>query len=598
MRQNILNKIMLFVAIATLTTSCVDLSPEPLSFFAPENTLVDKAGFEAILITSRKQIKWEWFGDAFNAGSVGTPLVYEYAFSDMSIIGSPETKEIHNLETQLTPTTNANLHMRYWDLGWNGIKYANTIISRIENVEFDSEAEKNAILAEAYFHRAYWYYILTHQWGDVPLILEEVTGPKLDFYTASRWTILEQMKEDMEYAVQWLPLSVPRGAVNRAAGDHLLTKLYMSVGEFENAIESASRVINDYGLSLMTQRFGVNAGNPDLDVFNDLFNEDNISSSENREAIFVVQERFGVQGNVAGNGSQRMRNFVPYWSNGSQVRTPDGLPGTTYDAAPYDGYELLDSLGRGIAKIRPSNYHQYEIWGDADTDLRYNTNNWYDISRLWYNRPPSKGGSAEWFGRPVQREFVQDTIRGYFSFPIVKVLIRKDDINRGRTPLGGFTDSYVFRLAETYLMRAEAHWWLNQNSEALADINAIRERSNATPLTGQATLDDILDERARELFLEEHRKIELTRIAYTKARLNQEGYSLDNFSENNWFYDRVMEKNHFYREEVFYSTNAYVMRPYHVLYPVPLTAITSNTQGHINQNKGYPGSASNITPIE
>ena len=598
MRQNILNKIMLFVAIATLTTSCVDLSPEPLSFFAPENTLVDKAGFEAILITSRKQIKWEWFGDAFNAGSVGTPLVYEYAFSDMSIIGSPETKEIHNLETQLTPTTNANLHMRYWDLGWNGIKYANTIISRIENVEFDSEAEKNAILAEAYFHRAYWYYILTHQWGDVPLILEEVTGPKLDFYTASRWTILEQMKEDMEYAVQWLPLSVPKGAVNRAAGDHLLTKLYMSVGEFENAIESASRVINDYGLSLMTQRFGVNAGNHDLDVFNDIFNEDNISSSENREAIFVVQERFGVQGNVAGNGSQRMRNFVPYWSNGSQVRTPDGLPGTTYDAAPYDGYELLDSLGRGIAKIRPSNYHQYEIWGDADTDLRYNTNNWYDISRLWYNRPPSKGGSAEWFGRPVQREFVQDTIRGYFSFPIVKVLIRKDDINRGRTPLGGFTDSYVFRLAETYLMRAEAHWWLNQNSEALADINAIRERSNATPLTGQATLDDILDERARELFLEEHRKIELTRIAYTKARLNQEGYSLDNFSENNWFYDRVMEKNHFYREEVFYSTNAYVMRPYHVLYPVPLTAITSNTQGHINQNKGYPGSASNITPIE
>lgn len=597
MKTKIINKIVLLAAIVTWSTSCVDLSPDPLSFYAPENTLIDKAGLEALLITSRKQIKWEWFGDAFNAGTVGTPIVYEYAFSDMSIIGSPETKEIHNLETQLTPTTNADLHMRYWDLGWNGIKYANTVISRIDQAEFNSEEERNAILGEAYFHRAYWYYILTHQWGDVPLILEEVTGPKLDFYTASRWVILEQMVEDMEFAVQWLPVSVTRGAVNRAAGEHLLTKFYLSVGEFQKAVESATRTIEDNGLSLMTGRFGVNASNPDLDVFNDLFNEDNISSNENREAIFVVQERFGVQGNASGNGSQRMRNFVPYWSNGATVRTPDGLPGTTYDAAPYDGYELLDSLGRGIAKIRPTNYHQYEIWSGAGDDLRRNDNNWYDISRLWYNRPPSKGGSAEWFGQPVQKEFIGDTIRSYFSFPIVKVLIYKDDINRGRTPSGGFTDSYVFRLAETYLMRAEAHWWLGQIDKATDDVNTIRARSQA-PLLTEVTLEDILDERAKELFLEEHRKVELTRIAYTKARLNQEGYSLENFSENNWFYDRVMEKNHFYREEIFYSTNAYVMRPYHVLYPVPLTAITSNTQGHINQNEGYPGSETNIPPVE
>ncbi len=584
------------IFVATAFQSCVDLTPDPLSFYAPENTLIDKAGLEALLVSSRKQIKWEWYGDAFNAGTVGTPIVYEYAFSDMSIIGSPPTKEIHNLTTQLTPTTNANLHMRYWDLGWNGIKYANTVISRIDNATFSSEEERNAILAEAYFHRAYWYYILTHQWGDVPLILEEVTSPKLDFYTESRWTILEQMKEDLEFAVQWLPVSVTRGAVNRAAGEHLLTKFYLSVGEFQNAVESATRAINDNGLSLMTQRFGVNAGDSDLDVYNDLFSEDNISSTENREAIFVVQERFGVQGNVAGNGSQRMRNFVPYWSNGPSVRTPDGFPGTTYDAGPYPGYELLDSLGRGIAKIRPTNYSQYEIWSGAGDDMRYNNNNWYDISRLWYNRRPSKGGSEEWFGKPVQKEFVSDTIRCYFSFPIVKVLIHKDDINRGRTPSGGFTDSYVFRLAETYLMRAEAYWWLEQTDRATADVNTIRDRVNAPRLTN-VTLDDILDERARELFLEEHRKVELTRIAYMMARLNRDGYSLNNFSEKNWFYDRVMEKNNFYREQIFYSTNAYVMEPYHVLYPVPLTAITSNSQGHINQNVGYPGSETNI-PIE
>lgn len=578
--------------------SCVKLDPQPLSFFAPENTLVDKAGLEALLVTSRKQIKWEWFGDAFDAGTCRTPLVYEYAFSDMHVMGGPEAKEIHNLETQLTPTTNQNLHLTYWNLGWNGIKYANTVISRIDNAKFDTEADRNAILGEGYFHRAYWYYLLTHQWGDVPLILEEITGPKLDFVSSARKTVLTQMKTDMEFAVQWLPATALPGAVNRAAGEHLLTKIYLSLGEFQKAVESSSRCINDYGLKLMDTRFGVNAGRADLDVFNDLFKEENISASENKEAIFVVQERFGVPGNVSDNGSARKRNFVPYWSNGAVVRTPDGRQGTTYDAAPYPGYELLDTLGRGIAKIRPSNYYQYEVWEDAGTDIRYNKNNWYDKSRLWYNRPASnnKGGSATWFGKPIQRQYVQDTMRCYFSFPTVKVLIHKDDINKGKTPTGGFTDQYVFRLAETYLMRAEAYLWLNQISNATNDLNKVRARAKA-PLLSTVTLDDILDERARELFLEEHRKVELTRIAFIMAQLNRDGYTLENFSTKNWYYDRVMEKNNFYKTQYFYSTNAFVMKPYHVLYPVPLTAITSNSQGHINQNKGYPGSETNI-PVE
>lgn len=52
----------------------------------------------------------------------------------------------------------------------------------------------------------------------------------------------------------------------------------------------------------MTERFGINVSNSELDVINDLFNEENISSNENKEAIFVVQERFGMEGNVAPKG--------------------------------------------------------------------------------------------------------------------------------------------------------------------------------------------------------------------------------------------------------------------------------------------------------
>ena len=401
-------------------SSCVDLDPEPLSFFAPENTFMDKEGLEALLITSRKQIKWEWFGDAFNAGYCETPLVYEYAWSDISVMGAPEVKEIHNLETQLTPTTNMALHLRYWDLAWNGIKYANTLISRVPKSNIDNEDDKNQLLAEGYFHRAYWYYLLVNQWGDVPLLLEEVTGPKLDFYSTSRMKILQQMKTDMEFAVKWLPKNVQPGCVSRAAGEHLLAKIYLCTGDFQFAVDATTRCINDYGLHLMKERFGVNASDASLDVFNDLFQEDNISASENKEAIFVVQERYGIEGNVAPKGSARMRNFVPYWCNGAAVKTPDGKQGTTYDAGPYEGYEWVEKLGRGIAKIRPTNYSQYAIWGKCGNDIRHNDNNWFNISRLTYNRPASKGGSEEYFGKPIERAFVSDTMRCYFSFPTVK----------------------------------------------------------------------------------------------------------------------------------------------------------------------------------
>lgn len=581
-------------------SGCVDLTPEPLSFYTPENTYVDKDGLETLLRLCRKQMNFEWFGDAFNSGNCETFAVYEYAWSDLAVIAGPETKEIHNMVTQLTPTTNVNLHLRYWTFGWNGIKYANTVITRTPDAEnMKSEEERNSVLAEGYFHRAYWYYLLTHQFGDLPWIGEEITSPKLDFNTTSRWTILENIKKDMEYAIKWLPLEAPKGAVNRAAGEHLLSKIYLALGEFKNAEDAATRCIDNYGLHLMTERFGVNIDDPTLDVFNDLFDPDNISREDNKEAIMVGQERFGLEGCSSPSGSKRKRNFVPRWHMGGLVKTPDGKQGTTDEQGIYDGYEQLEYLGRGLAKIRPTNYAQYELLKDKGNDLRYNENNWFDKSRIIYNRSKSKGGSDVYFGKPVDPQFCTDTMRCYFSFPIVKVLIDKDDPNQGgKVPVGGYTDQYIFRLAETYLNRAEARWWQGDIKGATEDVNEIRKRAHATELPeSSATLDDILDERARELYIEDHRKTELTRIAYLKAKLGLDGYSLDNFSEKNWYYDRMMEKNNFFKEKYFYETNAYIMEPYHVLWPIPQNAIESNTQGRINQNYGYDGYEENI-PVE
>ncbi|HNX79619.1 MAG TPA: RagB/SusD family nutrient uptake outer membrane protein, partial [Prolixibacteraceae bacterium] len=151
----------------------------------------------------------------------------------------------------------------------------------------------------------------------------------------------------------------------------------------------------------------------------------------------------------------------------------------------------------------------------------------------------------------------------------------------------------------TYLLRAEAYYWLNDLQKAADDINMVRNRAKATPVTAaQVDINYILDERARELYTEEPRKTELTRIAFIMAENNKLGYSIANFSTKNYWYDRIMEKNAFYKAgNILWGTNVYKLSPFHVLWPVPASAIESNAGGVINQNIGYIGSEKNQAPL-
>ena len=85
-----------------------------------------------------------------------------------------------------------------------------------------------------------------------------------------------------------------------------------------------------------------------------------------------------------------------------------------------------------------------------------------------------------------------------------------------------YGDQPYLRLAETYLLLAEAKLAVGKTGEAAAAINAVRVRSDATPITAaQVTLAFILNERSRELVTEEHRRYTLLRtgtwLSRTKA---------------------------------------------------------------------------------
>lgn len=229
-----------------------------------------------------------------------------------------------------------------------------------------------------------------------------------------------------------------------------------------------------------------------------------------------------------------------------------------------------------------------------------------EMEDLLYNEQALKTSNDPNFLRPLQLQtgsgglLCTDTIRSWFPWPQYKVFVPDTE----NSPMqGGHTDWYVFRIAETYLLRAEAYFWKGELANAAADINAVRSRAGAAPIDpSQVNIGTILDERNRELFYEEPRKTELTRIAYILAMTGQpyngKTYTLANFSENNFFYDRIMEKNVFYRNGVRTNYgNVFTISPHHVLWPVPTSSINANSYGRINQNKGYIGYELNEPPL-
>ncbi len=571
----------LIFSISACDKSFVEI--KPLSIFTPESIYIDQTGFQGVLVTLRKGLRFEYYGQV---AAIGCELIS----SDIAITANKGADAMHNFNTQLMPTGTGGTFnfFELWDVAYNQIRNANVILARIDQAVIKNETTKKEIIAEALFHRSYWYYRLVHVFGDVPFLSREYTEPKIDFYSHARKSILNKIQEDMNYAVLNLPLTVQPGAVPRAAGFHLLTKICLANSKFAEAVTAASAAING-GNALMTARFGQVASDAKYNVIWDLHQKENKSLSANKEALLVVQDKYGFPDAMVTGGTAAMRRYTPCWWN-NYIRDPDGKNAMT-DAS---GNAYAIQWGRGVGYVRPCDYYNYDIWKDK-TDLRHDTlANWFPTSRYIYNLPTSK-----YYGKKVQIKYsnAKDTIHCWFPYPYYKVYVPDEEVPL--QPVGGHSDWYVFRLGETYLLRAEAYYWQGDLENAAKDINTVRNRSKAASITAaEVDINYILDERARELYAEEPRKTELTRIAFIMADNNKFGYTIANFSTKNYWYDRVMEKNSFYKAgNILWGTNVYKLSSFHVLWPIPASAIESNAGGVINQNIGYIGSEKNKAPL-
>lgn len=624
-------------ACAISISSCSDefLEPKPLSFFEPGIVFTTQSGMDASMAMCDRHLRVNFIWYDSGGRDQDSPIGAELIFSDMMLYGKTDNgNPDDNIAYRLTPSgylTSSYLKNAFWDESYSGIKYANGIITSLPNVTGITDEMRNATMGRAYFHRAYCYYSLVFSFGDVPLITRLPDVPKEDYTSTKKEIIIKKMIEDLEFASKWVPKQSEMqyyGMVNQEACKHLLIKFYLADGRYKDAEDVATDLINNHGLSLMTETFGTNTigtqGEQNTwsitrNVIWDLHRPENEIGSFNKECIMGLPN-LSEQSFVA---FKSMRVFGPYW-NDNNIMTPDGKKGAIKNWARNNGHydKTLDwtrAIGRGIGVYRPTYFAQHTMWevnGVEDKeDLRHNSEvgNWVNMEDLTYNSE----SSPEYNGQHLRLYndegtiLCADTIRCWYDFPHYKYYYfdAKGEENQGTTnfngsSLGANGNLYLFRLAETYLLRAEARLYQNKISEATNDVNELRKRAKCSQLYNTVNIGDIMNERGRELWLEEFRHMELVRVSMCLAMSKVADEWGNTYDINTWdkqegtdaaggsyWWQRIMHHSLYNKGAINSGSKKmnYTMDKHNLLFPIPKSAIESNRKGILKQNFGYEG---------
>ena len=549
---------LLITALVVISTSCNEetfLEEEPLDFFSPSNAFVTFGDYQSAIVGLYAQVRDVKFDDNDNSRAhvYGTDIMFDARESTAN-------NRFGDYAVTLNPTS--GMVGWHWERWYKVVTSANTIIERVAESELADE-QKTAITAEASFFRGLAYRYLVYLYGGVPLVLDEVTSPKADFTRASRTEVLNQIVEDLALAANALPplSEVVDGRVSNLVAQHYLAETYVALEQWDQAIAATTAVIDDPATALMTDRFGSQSALEDGDVYYDLFRRGNQNrSGGNTEALWVAQMEVDVPGGYLSStsrpGNTMERNHAPAsWT----LQDPDGQP------AVLGWRSDLNVGGRGVSFMQPTSFFENTLWeSDFDTDLRNSPINY--IRDFTYDDPASAWFNSSAVEYPGPNLLAQ----GWRWYPWLSKVTTPGqhpdalyaDRELGLLTAGGgstYTDPYYLRLPETYLLRAEAYLGQGNVDQAAADINTVRTRVNATPVApGQVTIDYILDERARELSLEEDRRITLSRTG------------------------KLVERVRLYNDH-----NGPQIQEFHAVWPLPVSEIDANINADLDQNPGY-----------
>lgn len=448
---------------------CSDLKEEPVGLLAPESFFTSLDKVETAVNGAYGHMEHRFF----MSREMSMSLMLASDMVDLN-------KNVTNAErVQFNEVSiladNANI-ASYWPKCYQIIGAANQAIAGAKLVTAE-DSKKNPIVAKAYFARAFVYYHLVRQFGDIPYLSEPVTDVQAaaTIGKTKAADVYTKIIADLKFAKEWLPnTQVSRAIPAKSAASAFLADVYLTMGDFEKAYAEAKEIIDNktiYNLDL----------EPD---FQNLFDASKVDAS--KEPIFVI-------------------DFIGM---------SDGDQGRDYQAA-FTGIRNDAQYGYGGGwSVSVPSLNVYKTWSGRD-----------------YRKTVSLDTTAVFKGVVVSYDkFTNTGIGGFASGdnrPHIAKYTRKAGVaaeGNGRTTKSNYI---MMRYAEVLLIAAEAKNEISPGStEADGYVNAVRKRArdgkagsvpsavpaNVTPgMSKDAFRTMVLEERKWELAFEFKRWYDIAR---------------------------------------------------------------------------------------
>jgi starch-binding outer membrane protein, SusD/RagB family len=418
-----------------------------------------------------------------NAGGFENMITMMNAGSDDNYAGGGGASDGAGIQGFSNYTLNPNIiPASFWGDHYQGVFRANILLNKLPGTTMDA-AEKARFTAEAKALRATYYFNLVRMFKNIPLILEPLAASDIYNVTQAKpEEVYAQIEKDLSEAIPDLPsslnLATEAGRFTKVAAQAQLGKVYLYDNKKSEAAAMLAQVngatpgqSNQYGNHLLSNF-------ADLWVFTNKFNAESLLECNHTDQS---NADWGFWGSSADEGNSADQMVGPRSYNKTGPDAPDiYTSGWSFNVWTQNFYDAIKGDPRFASSV-------------------------LDIKAL---------AAA---GQCTYLEGYQNT--GYF---LKKFIPMKSDIRKGggAVELNFQQNDYIIRLADTYLLEAEALGGIGTRAQALLDAVRARVGLASVPVS----MDAIKKERRLELAGEGHRFFDLVRWGDAATKLADRGF--------------------------------------------------------------------------